>query len=352
MSILVTGGAGFIGGQVVRLLMAESDEPVTVLDAMRYAATEDVRAAFAGDPRFHFIEADLGDSAATHAAVQAARPRLILNLAAETHVDRSIDGPAAFVDSNVVGTTNLLTAARAWLEAGAVGPADFRFVQVSTDEVFGALGPDGVFTEETALDPSSPYSASKAAADLLTLAWGRTYGLPVIVTQGSNTYGPYQFPEKLIPVSILRAINGLPIQIYGDGGNVRDWVHVEDHARAILAAAARGRPGERYCIGGAGGERDNLAVARALCAALDRLAPRADGLYEAFITFVKDRPAHDRRYAIDSAKLRRETGWSPRMAFDQGLEQTVRWYIDNADWWRPIAAKTDALARIGLGAAP
>ena len=344
----MTGGAGFVGGSVVRQLMAETDEPVTVLDAMRYAATDDVRAAYVQNPRFQFIEADLADAGAARAAVLAAQPRLILNLAAETHVDRSIDDPAVFVDANVVGTTNLLTAARAWLEVGTIDPAHFRFVQISTDEVFGALGSSGLFTEETRLDPSSPYSASKAAADLLALAWGRTYGLPVIVTQGSNTYGPYQFPEKLIPVSILRAINGRPIQIYGDGGNVRDWVHVEDHARAILSVAAHGRPGERYCIGGCGGERDNLTVIREICAALDRIRPREAGLYEAFITFVEDRPAHDRRYAIDSTKLRRETGWSPRMEFHEGLERTVRWYVDNADWWRPIAAKSDVLARMGL----
>ena len=350
MSILVTGGAGFIGGWVVRLLMAEGDEPVTVLDAMRYAATDDVRIAYADHPRFRFIEADLADAGATRAAVRAVRPRLILNLAAETHVDRSIDGPAAFIEANIVGTANLLMAARDGIESGAIDPAGFRFVQVSTDEVFGALGPTGRFTEDTPLDPSSPYSASKAAGDLLALAWARSYGLPVIVTQGANTYGPWQFPEKLIPISILRALHGLPIQIYGDGGHVRDWIHAEDHARAILAVAQAGRPGERYGIGGADGERDNLSVARALCATLDRVQPRASGLYADFITFVKDRPAHDRRYAMDSAKLRRETGWRPRMAFEEGLEQTVRWYSAHADWWRPIAAQSDALVRIGLGA--
>jgi dTDP-glucose 4,6-dehydratase len=346
--VLVTGGAGFIGGAVVRRLLSGSEALVFNLDKLGYASDltsiEQLLTQLgaqgqtaAGASRHQLLQVDLVDAEATGAAVAAADPDLVLHLAAESHVDRSIDGPGAFIASNVSGTFNLLQAVRAhWQQLPKERRERFRFHHISTDEVFGSLGPEGRFSETTPYDPRSPYSASKAASDHLVRAWHHTYGLPVVLTNCSNNYGPWQFPEKLIPVVILKAAAGEPIPLYGDGANVRDWLYVEDHVEALLLAATRGRLGESYCIGGAGdhgspSERTNRQVVEAICAQLDALQPQG-APHSRLITLVRDRPGHDRRYAIDAGKITSELGWRPQHSFEQGLAATVRWLLEHQDW--------------------
>ncbi len=346
---MIAGGAGFIGSALVREMIARSDARVMVFDALTYAATPAALDAVRGDPRFAFVQGDIADAGAVRAAIQAFQPDTIVNLAAETHVDRSIDGPTPFISSNVVGVFVLLEAALAhWRALTPAEAADFRFHQVSTDEVFGSLGPVGAFDESTRYDPRSPYSASKAAADHLVRAWGHTFGLPVLVTNCSNNYGPFQFPEKLIPLTIVRALRGRSLPVYGDGGHVRDWLHVEDHVRGLRAAFERGRPGETYVFGG-GAERRNIDLVQAICAALDQQAPRPDGRPHAdAIAFVADRPGHDRRYAVD-ARLARETlDWTPRVGFEDGVRDIVAWHLSYRDWWEALLATRDAVERRGL----
>lgn len=352
MKILITGGAGFIGSALIRLLFRETGHEIVNLDKLTYAASPGAVEAAARSERYRFEQIDVADRAAVAAALDRHRPDAILHLAAETHVDRSIDGPAAFVGTNIVGSFALLDAALAyWRRRDAAARERFRFVQVSTDEVYGALGPAGRFGEDSPYRPSSPYSASKAAADHLARAWHATYGLPVIVSNCSNNYGPFQFPEKLIPLTIIKALAGEALPVYGDGANVRDWLYVEDHARALLAMLERGRPGETYCVG-ADAERRNIDIVRQICALLDERAPVAGGGTHADrITFVADRPGHDRRYAIDAGKLRRELGWAPRESFDSGLAGTVDWYLANRGWWEPITATRYGGERLGAGAA-
>ncbi|WP_426256759.1 dTDP-glucose 4,6-dehydratase [Sphingomonas sp. DC2300-3] len=349
MRIFVTGGAGFIGSALVRHLIRETEHEVLVYDALTYAGTLTALTPVASDPRYRFVRGDIRTGAAVAAALHDFRPDIVTHLAAESHVDRSIDGPAAFVDTNIVGTFTMLTAARDyWQGLDTAGRAAFRFHHISTDEVFGSLGPTGRFTEETPYDPRSPYAASKAASDHLVGAWGHTYGLPVLVTNCSNNYGPYHFPEKMIPLMIGKALAGHALPVYGRGEQVRDWLFVDDHARALRAVFERGQPGRRYAIGG-DAERRNIDVVQALCRTLDRLRPRADGRsYAAQIAFVADRPGHDQRYAIDATRIRDELGWAPRESFDTGLEATIRWYLDNEAWWRPIIADRAADVRRGL----
>lgn len=344
MRLLVTGGAGFIGSAVVRRAVADGHEVVNV-DALTYAANLENVAAVSRRSSYTFEHVDIRDRRALDRVFARHAPDAVLHLAAESHVDRSIDGPDAFVETNVIGTYNLLQAARAhWIERGR--PEHFRFHHVSTDEVFGSLGETGAFTEETPYDPRSPYSASKAASDHLVRAWHETYGLPTLVTNCSNNYGPFHFPEKLIPVVILRALAGEPIPIYGDGRNVRDWLYVEDHAQALLLVLRRGAVGRSYAIGGQS-EISNIALVERLCAILDELAPAARP-YSAQIAFVADRPGHDRRYAIDPSRIRDELGWRPSVDLDAGLRATVRWYLDNEAWWRPLLARKGVGERLGL----
>ena len=351
-ALLVTGGAGFIGSNFVRLALAETPDRIVVVDKLTYSGHRASLADVEHDPRFVFVKADIADAAAMRAVFEAHRPRAVLNFAAETHVDRSIDGPAAFVNTNINGTYELLEAARqhvASLPAG--GREAFRFLHVSTDEVYGTLGETGLFSEETPYAPNSPYAASKAAADHLVRAWRETYGLATLLTNCSNNYGPYQFPEKLIPLMILTALEGKPLPIYGDGGNVRDWLHVEDHCRGILLVLEKGAPGGKYNIGG-GNERTNLQVVDALCAALEQTVPfREKKAYADLKTFVPDRPGHDRRYAIDATKIRRELGWSPSYSFEEGLLRTVRWYLSNLEWCATVQAGNYGRERLGLGPA-
>ena len=347
MKLLVTGGAGFIGSAVVRLAVARGHAVVN-LDALTYAACLDNLAPVADSPLYRFEHADIRDRAALARILAAHAPDAVMHLAAESHVDRSIDGPGDFVSTNVTGTYELLEAVRAyWQDRGR--PAGFRFHHISTDEVFGSLGPSGQFTETTPYDPRSPYSASKAASDHLVRAWHHTYGLPVVMTNCSNNYGPYHFPEKLIPVIILNALAGKPLPIYGDGSNVRDWLYVEDHADALLLVLARGAVGRSYNIGGEN-ERSNLDLVRMLCEILDEMRPRARGSYAEQITFVPDRPGHDARYAIDPARLRDELGWRPAVSVEEGLRRTVAWYLDNEAWWRPLQARHGVGARLGVRA--
>jgi dTDP-glucose 4,6-dehydratase len=343
MRLIVTGGAGFIGSEVVRRAVRDG-HAVTCLDALTYAACLDNLAEVEGAPGYAFRRADIRDRAAMDDAFADCGPDAILHLAAESHVDRSIDGPGAFVDTNVAGTCTLLEAARVWWE-GAGRPEGFRFHHVSTDEVFGSLGPNGAFDEGTAYAPRSPYAASKAASDHLVRAWHETYGLPVLITNCSNNYGPYQFPEKLIPVAILNALHGRPIPVYGQGANVRDWLHVEDHADALLTVLARGRVGRTYAVGG-GSQVRNVDLVRAICAILDRERPEG-APHEGLIAFVADRPGHDARYAVDATRLREELGWAPRIPLEEGLERTVRWYLDREDWWRPLLERDGVGARLG-----
>ncbi|MGR3377324.1 dTDP-glucose 4,6-dehydratase [Salipiger abyssi] len=350
MKLLVTGGAGFIGSAVVRQAVAQGHEVVN-LDALTYAACLDNVASVADSPLYSFEQADIRDAAAVEACLARHAPDAVMHLAAESHVDRSIDGPGVFIETNVMGTYNLLQSARAlWERKGR--PESFRFHHISTDEVFGSLpaDPEVQFTEDTPYDPRSPYSASKASSDHLVRAWHETYGLPVVLTNCSNNYGPYHFPEKLIPVIILNALAGKSLPIYGDGSNVRDWLYVEDHADALLTVLGRGAVGRSYNIGGEN-ERSNLELVETLCAILDRLRPRADGAsYTAQITFVTDRPGHDARYAIDPTRIRTELGWRPSVTIEEGLERTVRWYLDNEAWWRPLQIRDGVGTRIGTKA--
>ncbi len=346
MRLLITGGAGFIGSAVVRLAVSRGHEVVN-LDALTYAACLDSLASVADAPNYRFEHADIRDRAALTRIFAAHRPEAVLHLAAESHVDRSIDGPGDFISTNVTGTYELLEAARThWQGAGC--PGTFRFHHVSTDEVFGSLGPEGMFTETTPYDPRSPYSASKAASDHLVRAWHHTYGLPVLLTNCSNNYGPYHFPEKLIPVVILNALRGKSLPIYGDGSNVRDWLYVEDHADALLLVLERGAVGRSYNIGGEN-ECTNLDLVRTLCAILDELQPRAQGTYADQITFVPDRPGHDARYAIDPSRIRDELGWRTAVTLEDGLRRTVAWYLANEAWWRPLQARKGVGERLGVG---
>lgn len=347
--ILVTGGAGFIGSAVTRHLVNDLGAEVLVIDKLTYAGNLASLKPVAGSARFHFVQADICDGEAMRVAITGFRPDAIMHLAAESHVDRSIDGPAAFIETNVVGTFRMLDAATAyWRSLDDAAREAFRFHHISTDEVFGALGDEGSFTHETAYDPRSPYSASKAGSDHLVRAWHHTHGLPVLVTNCSNNYGPYHFPEKLIPLMILKGLAGEALPVYGDGSNVRDWLHVEDHARALAMVVDRGVPGETYLIGG-NAERTNLHVVETICSLLDELAPRDDGKSRrSQITFVSDRPGHDYRYSIDASKIGGELGWRPRESFETGMEATVRWYLDNRSWWQDIQAGTYQGERLGL----
>jgi len=344
MKLLVTGGAGFIGSAVVRLAVSRGHEVVN-LDSLTYAACLENVASVATSPLYRFEKADIRDRAALDRIFAAHAPDAVMHLAAESHVDRSIDGPGAFIETNINGTYQMLEAARAyWYRAGS--PAGFRFHHISTDEVFGSLGPTGQFTEDTPYAPNSPYSASKAASDHLVRAWYETYGLPVVMTNCSNNYGPYHFPEKLIPVVILNALRGLPIPVYGTGANVRDWLYVEDHADALLLVVEKGRPGRSYNIGGEN-ERRNIDLVSTICAILDARRPKATR-YADQITFVEDRRGHDARYAIDPARLRTELGWRPSVTVEEGLERTVRWYLDNEAWWQSLLARKGVGVRLGM----
>ncbi|SMY09943.1 dTDP-glucose 4,6-dehydratase [Flavimaricola marinus] len=348
MKLLVTGGAGFIGSAVVRQAIAAGHEVVN-LDALTYAACLDNVASVADAPGYAFEQADIRDRAALEAVFAKHQPDAVMHLAAESHVDRSIDGPGDFIETNITGTFNMLEAARKyWIEAGK--PEAFRFHHISTDEVFGSLGATGQFTETTPYDPRSPYSASKAASDHLVRAWAETYGLPVVLTNCSNNYGPFHFPEKLVPVVILNALAGKPIPIYGDGSNVRDWLYVEDHADALLLVVQKGELGRCYNIGGEN-ERSNLELVQTICAILDEKQPLESGSYADLITFVTDRPGHDARYAIDPTRIREELGWRPSVTVEQGLEKTVQWYLDNRPWWQALQDRAGVGTRLGTGTA-
>ncbi len=343
MKLLVTGGCGFIGSAVVRLAVARGHEVVN-LDAMTYAANAANVASVTHSNLYSFEQADIRDRATLDRIFATHAPGAVMHLAAESHVDRSIDGPSDFIETNITGTFNLLESARAhWIRQGK--PESFRFHHISTDEVFGSLGPTGQFTEHTPYDPRSPYSASKAASDHLVRAWAETYGLPVVLTNCSNNYGPYHFPEKLIPVTILNALHGKPIPVYGTGENIRDWLYVEDHADALLLVLEKGTLGRSYNIGGEN-ERRNIDLVRTICALLDEMAPKATP-YADQITFVTDRPGHDARYAIDPSRIRDELGWRPSVTVEEGLRRTVRWYLDNEAWWRPLLDRKGVGERLG-----
>ena len=349
MKILVTGGAGFIGSAVVRLAIARGHQVVN-LDALTYAACLENVAEVAESPDYAFEQADIRDRAALDRVFAAHKPDAVMHLAAESHVDRSIDGPGDFIETNITGTFNMLEAARKYW-ARNDRPKGFRFHHISTDEVYGSLpnDPAVMFTEDTAYDPRSPYSASKASSDHLVRAWAETYGLPVVLTNCSNNYGPYHFPEKLIPVVILNALAGKALPIYGDGSNIRDWLYVEDHADALLLVLQKGALGRSYNIGGEN-ERSNLELVQTLCAILDEKHPRADGKsYAEQITFVTDRPGHDARYAIDPSRIREELGWRPSVTVEEGLAKTVQWYLDNEAWWRPLQDRHGVGQRLGTG---
>ncbi|XLX40137.1 dTDP-glucose 4,6-dehydratase [Ectopseudomonas mendocina] len=340
MRILITGGAGFIGSALIRHLIQETEHEVLNLDKLTYAGNLESLTLVAESPRYRFVKADIADSEQVAASLAEFQPDAIMHLAAESHVDRSIDGPAAFIQTNIVGTYSLLESARTyWLGLNAERKAAFRFHHISTDEVYGDLhGVDDLFSETTPYAPSSPYSASKAASDHLVRAWQRTYGLPVLITNCSNNYGPYHFPEKLIPLMILNALAGKPLPVYGNGQQVRDWLYVEDHARALLKVVSQGEVGETYNIGGHN-EQKNLDVVHAICALLEELAPQKPAgiaRYEDLITYVQDRPGHDLRYAIDASKIERELGWVPQETFETGLRKTVQWYLGNLDWCRRV----------------
>ncbi|WP_263146094.1 dTDP-glucose 4,6-dehydratase [Pseudomonas sp. RIT-PI-AD] len=355
MRILVTGGAGFIGSALIRHLLRHTGHSVLNLDKLTYAGNLESLESVAGDPRYTFLQADIGDQPAVAAALQRFQPDAVMHLAAESHVDRSIDGPAAFIQTNIVGTYALLEATRAyWLGLDAERKAAFRFHHISTDEVYGDLhGADDLFRETTPYAPSSPYSASKAASDHLVRAWHRTYGLPVLLSNCSNNYGPYHFPEKLIPLMILNALDGKPLPVYGDGRQIRDWLFVEDHARALLEVVTSGQVGETYNIGGHNEQR-NLDVVQGICALLEELAPAKPAGVARFadlIRFVADRPGHDQRYAIDAGKIQRELGWVPEETFESGLRKTVRWYLDNLDWCRRVQDGSYQGERLGTLAA-
>ncbi|WP_296217477.1 dTDP-glucose 4,6-dehydratase [Pseudomonas sp. UBA2684] len=349
MRILVTGGAGFIGSALIRHLLSDTEHNVLNLDKLTYAGNLESLANVENNPRYQFLQADIVDQAAVSDALAQFQPDAIMHLAAESHVDRSIDGPAAFIQTNIVGTYSLLEATRAyWTGLSAERKQAFRFHHISTDEVYGDLhGVDDLFSETTPYAPSSPYSASKAASDHLVRAWQRTYGLPVLLTNCSNNYGPYHFPEKLIPLVILNALDGKPLPVYGNGQQIRDWLYVEDHARALLQVVTAGQVGETYNIGGHN-EQQNLHVVESICALLDELAPRQQaGSYREQITFVSDRPGHDQRYAIDAGKIERELGWTPQETFASGLRKTVHWYLDNLDWCRRVQDGSYQRERLG-----
>lgn len=349
--ILVTGGAGFIGSAVARHLINETEHQVLVLDKLTYAGNLDSLQPVADNPRYTFVQADILDASKLREAFAAFRPDIVMHLAAESHVDRSIDGPGEFIQTNVVGTYTLLQAALAhWQSLSGADKDAFRFHHISTDEVFGSLGAEGYFTETTAYDPRSPYSASKAASDHLVRAWHHTFGLPVVVSNCSNNYGPYHFPEKLIPLVILNALEGKPLPVYGDGSNVRDWLYVEDHARALALIALTGKVGESYNVGGHN-EKTNLEVVQAICTVLDTIAPDARiGSRQSLITFVRDRPGHDHRYAIDPTKIGQDLGWVPQETFETGLAKTVHWYLENRPWWERIRSGVYRGERLGAGA--
>lgn len=348
--ILVTGGAGFIGSALVRYLISETPHHVHVIDALTYAGNLASLSPVSDDPRYAFSKIDICDRDAVAAAIAEFQPDTIMHLAAESHVDRSIDGPAGFMQTNLVGTFTMLDAALAyWKTLAENAQQAFRFHHISTDEVFGALGDTGYFTEDTAYDPRSPYSASKAGSDHLVSAWFHTYGLPVVITNCSNNYGPYHFPEKLIPLIIIKSLAGEPLPVYGDGSNVRDWLYVDDHVRAMLAVIDGGTPGESYMVGG-NSERTNLRVVETICAALDTLRPRDDGkAYAEQITYVTDRPGHDFRYAIDASKLKDQLGWEPVETFESGMTKTIKWYLENETWWRDILSGDYRGERLGTG---
>lgn len=348
MKILVTGGAGFIGSNLVRMLIQKTEHTVLNIDALTYAGNLNSLSEIEGESNYQFKQIDICDADAVSAAFSEFQPDWIMHLAAESHVDRSIDGPGAFVQTNVIGTFNMLQAARALYESlDAQTKSNFRFLHVSTDEVYGSLGADGLFSETTPYDPHSPYSASKAASDHLARAWADTYKLPVLVTNCSNNYGPYQFPEKLIPVVILKALRGEPIPVYGKGENIRDWLYVGDHADALYTVVSKGEIGETYNVGGYN-ERKNIELVKLLCELLDELQPRKDGkAYADQITFVTDRPGHDLRYAIDASKIKNELGWAPKQDHVSGFRKTVQWYLDNAQWTQNILDGSYKLERLG-----
>ncbi|PZO01419.1 MAG: dTDP-glucose 4,6-dehydratase [Hyphomicrobiales bacterium] len=347
LKFLVTGGAGFIGSAVVRKLVGETPHSVCVVDKLTYAGNLASLAPVSNSNRYRFEKADIGDAEAMRAIFAEVDPDIVMHLAAESHVDRSIDGPAAFIDTNIVGTFALLQEAlRHWRGLDSDRKAAFRFHHISTDEVFGSLGAEGFFREDTAYQPNSPYSASKAASDHLVRAWHHTYGLPTVMTNCSNNYGPYHFPEKLIPLMIINALEGKPLPVYGNGMNVRDWLYVDDHADALLTVASRGVAGETYNIGGHN-EMANIDVVKGICALLDELRPDPAGLHERLITYVTDRPGHDARYAIDAGKIGRELGWTPKETFDTGLRRTVEWYLAHPDWWSDIRSGVYRGERLG-----
>ena len=346
---LVTGGAGFIGSAVVRHLISETAHDVIVVDKLTYAGNLDSLAPVADDPRFRFVRADIAEAARLRELIEDVRPDVIMHLAAESHVDRSIDSAGAFIETNIVGTYVLLETALAYWRALPMDRRnDFRFHHISTDEVFGSLGREGLFTEQSPYRPNSPYAASKAASDHLIRAWHHTYGLPVVLSNCSNNFGPYQFPEKLIPLMILNCLEGKPLPVYGRGDNVRDWLYVDDHARALQIIAERGKPGESYNVGGSS-ERSNLEVVRAICALVDEMVPDPTlGRREQLIRFVADRPGHDLRYASATAKIERELGWQPQERFETGLRKTVRWYLDNGAWWARVRSGVYRGERLGV----
>jgi dTDP-glucose 4,6-dehydratase len=352
MRFLVTGGAGFIGSAVIRYLINETEHQVCNVDKLTYAGNLESLLTVNEHPRYQFLQIDICDRQGIAKLYKQFEPDIVMHLAAESHVDRSIDGPAEFIQTNIVGTSILLEEARRyWQMLESEGKACFRFHHVSTDEVYGSLGQEGIFTERTAYDPSSPYSATKASSDHLVRAWHRTYGLPVIVTNCSNNYGPYQFPEKLIPLMILNAIEGKPLPIYGEGNQVRDWLYVEDHARALCQVATKGVVGETYNIGGHN-EKTNLQVVNALCEILEDLVPghpNGVNMYRELITFVEDRPGHDLRYAIDASKIEQELGWRPAETFESGIRKTVEWYLENRTWWEHVLDGSYRRERLGLG---
>ena len=353
MKVIVTGGAGFIGSALIRYLINETDFEVLNFDKLTYAGNLASLRDVANNPRYHFVQADICDQNAVNAAFHDFRPDAIMHLAAESHVDRSIDGPMEFIRTNVVGTATLLNSAFGyWQTLDVAAKHKFRFQHISTDEVYGSLGPNGFFKETNPYDPRSPYSASKASSDHMVNAWFHTYGMPVLITNCSNNYGPYHFPEKLIPLVILNALDGKPLPIYGKGDNIRDWLFVDDHARALTLVLQKGVPGETYNVGG-NNERTNLQVVKTICAILDDLAPqkRKPELtkFEDLITYVTDRPGHDQRYAIDATKLKTQLGWKPLENFDSGIRKTVQWYLENSWWWQPIREKKYAGQRLGAG---